>query len=419
MSFMFHPRIIDTFKEGYSFEFFRKDIFSGLTVAIVAIPLSIAFAIASGATPIVGIFTAIIGGLITSTFGGSKYNISGPAGAFVGIISGIIAHYGYTKMLISTFIAGMILMMIGTFKLGRFVKYIPNCVVIGFSLGLGLDILSGQLFDFFGLSVHGGENFFSKITLCYNHIQEINMNSVILGVSSVVIILLVRKINSSLPAFLIAIIINTLFAYVLNLNAETINSKFGIMHLDLPYFRENVLDEVEHPLHLYQYLGISASIAVLAGVEALLAATIADKMTNSYHRPNTELFSLGVANCTSALFGGLPIAGTTARTIVNVKSGAKSPFAGIFHALFLIVLMVIFAKLISCVNMATIAGILFVVSVDMMSIKKIVNLLKSGRRLDNVMIFFTALCVLYLGIVVAIFVGSFLYMFLNKKVKLD
>ena len=414
---MFHPRIIDTIQEGYKFAFFKRDILSGLTVAIVAIPLSIAFAIASGATPIVGIFTAIIGGLVVSLFGGSKYNISGPAGAFIGIIYSIIANYGYSGLLISTFIGGMFLIIASIIKLGKLVKKIPNCIIIGFSLGLGIDILSGQLFDFCGIINYDGGSFLKKIFSFIININSINIKSILLGFFSIFIILVVRKINQSLPAFLISIVIATIILKLTNLQVETINGRFGIMQLSFPDLHKEVLFEIEHFSNLFVYLSSGITIGILAGVEALLAATIADKMTNSYHRPNTELFALGISNCISSLFGCLPIAGTTARTIVNVKSGAKSPISGVFHGIFLIVLISIFGKSISDVAMSTIAGVLFVVAIDMMSWKKIINLIKSKNKIEIFMLFLTAIFVLVFGIVVAIILNTILYYILKRFLK--
>ena len=413
---MFNPQIFDIAKQGYSFNFLKKDLLSGLTVAIVAIPLSIAFAIASGAMPIIGIFTAIIGGLIVSLLGGSKYNISGPAGAFIGIIYATIAHYGYRGLLVSTFLAGIFIMCFSILKFGKFMKYIPNCVIVGFSIGLGFDILSGQIADFLGLMAHGGENFIKKITICWQNLSQTKTHSVLLGTITIISTIIVRKIKPSLPAFLLAIIVSCLVAKLFGLQAETIESKFGLIHLEIPNFHEDIVEEIEQTDNFFHYIIPSLTIAFLASIEALLAATIADKMTGNKHRPNTELFALGIANCVSGLFGCIPIAGTTARTIVNVRSGAKSSMAGVFHGLFLIILIAIFASLISNINMPTIAGILFVVSVDMMAWKKVVNLCKTDNMFNIIMMFFTAICVLLFGIVVAIIANTIVYQILMKTV---
>ena len=406
---MFHPRIIDITKEGYSSCALRKDLLSGLTVAIVAIPLSIAFAIASGTTPVIGIFTAIIGGLIVSLFGGSKYNISGPAGAFIGVIYLTIAHYGYGGLLVSTFLAGVIIMCFATLKLGSLIKKIPNCVIIGFSLGLGIDILSGQLADFLGLQIHGGENFATKITICWHHLMQYKIHSVAIGCLTILITIITRHINKSLPAFLIAIIVSYLSVKFLGLQIDTIESRFGGIHLSLPEFHTTIISQLEHPMHIFYLLPTAFTISFLASIEALLAATIADKMTGEYHRPNTELFSLGIANCISALFGCIPIAGTTARTIVNVNSGAKSSFAGVFHGIFLIILTVLLSGFISGIGMPVIAGILIVVAIDMMSWKKIVNIIQAKDKLQIFIITTTAACVITYGIVAAIMINTLLY----------
>ncbi len=414
--FLFHPRIIDTIREGYTFPFFRKDLFSGLTVAIVAIPLSIAFSIASGSTPMIGILTAIIGGLIVSFFGGSKYNISGPAGAFIGVIFSTIEHFSYNGLLISTFLAGIFLMIFGTLKLGRAIKKIPHCIVIGFGVGLGIDIFSGQLVDFFGITTHGGVCFIARIANFINHFNQSNLDSFVLGVITIICVLAIRYVKDSLPAFLIAIIISCVIAKAFGFHVETIFSRFGEMNLSFPKIQQNVLEEIEHPLHFLPYIGASLTIAILAGIEALLAATIADKMNGGYHRPNTELFALGIANCVSAIFGCLPIAGTTARTIVNVKSGAKSPIAGVFHGVFLIILTAIFGCLISGIGMPAIAGILIVVSIDMMSFKKVIAIFKTKQHFDIFMMLFTIFCVLSFGIVVAIIANTIVWNICEKVV---
>ena len=362
----------------------------------------------------VGILTAIIGGLIVSFFGGSKYNISGPAGAFIGVIFTTIEHFSYKGLLISTFMAGLFLMFFGMCKLGKAVKRIPHCIVIGFGVGLGIDIFSGQIADFFGISTHEGINFITRIVSFFYHLSQVNFESLALGVITIICILLIRSIKDSLPAFLIAIIVSCFIATIFDFRIETIQSRFGVMHLGLPEIQQNVLEEIEHPLHLLPYIGSALTIAILAGIEALLAATIADKMNGGYHRPNTELFALGMANCISSVFGCLPIAGTTARTIVNVKSGAKSPIAGVFHGLFLIILTAIFAGLISKIGMSAIAGVLIVVAVDMMSWKKVVAIIQSKRYVEIFMMFFTIFCVLVLGIVIAIIANTIVWNLCGK-----
>ena len=383
----------------------------------MAIPLSIAFAIASGSTPIIGIYTAIIGGIVVSLIGGSKYNISGPAGAFICVIYNIIAHYGYNGLLISTFIAGLFLILFSIFKFGKYIKFIPNCIIIGFGLGLGFDILICQVPDLLGLQIHSGESFFTKIKIYLQHLNEFKISSFTLSCITIISVYLVRKIcnktNKNFPVFLIAIIISCILAILFGIKTETINSKFGTIHIDFPEFHKTILEEIEHPLHLFQFLTSSVSIAILSGIEALLSATIADKMKNTTHKPNNELFALGIANCISALFGCLPIAGTTARTIVNVKSGAKSSISGIFHGVFIIILIMLFANLISDVSMSIIAGVLLVVAVDMMSWKKVLNICKIHKsifeKFDIFMLFLTAICVLLFGIVVAIIVNTIFY----------
>lgn len=410
---MTYPALIKCLTNGYSFSFLKRDLLSGITVAIVAIPLSIAFAIASGATPTTGLFTAIIGGFIVSTLGGSQFNISGPAGAFIGVIFSIISIHGYNGLLISTFLAGIFLFLMSIFKLGRFVEKIPNVVVIGFSLGLGIDIFSGQIPDFLGFHCQGIPNFIKKWIAYLQHIKDINLQSLFIGIITIISALFVRKKFPKLPAFLIAILISSIITEICGLKIETIYSRFGYIHIEIPDIQWNILEEIEHTTHILQYLFPALTIALLAGIEALLAATIADKMTNTTHNSNFELFGQSIANISLPLLGCLPVAGTTARTIVNVKSGAKSPIAGMSHSVFILIFVMIFANLISQINMPTIAGILIIVSADMMSFKKIKNVLKIDTKTNIAILFLTAIFVPTLGIVYAILINTTLY-YLNK-----
>ena len=414
------PILVDCIRNGYSFSFFKRDLLSGLTVSIVAIPLSIAFAIASGATPTTGLFTAIIGGFIVSLCGGSLYNISGPAGAFICVIFNIIAHHGYNGLLISTFIAGIFLIIFSLIRAGKIISKIPNIVVIGFSLGLGIDIFSGQIPDFFGFKYYGDHDFIPKWKAYINSIKSIDIQSLFISSFTIFVTIFVRKKNSKLPAFLIAIIASGILVKVFGFNIDTIYSRFGYIKIGLPEIHYSILEEVDHPLHLIQYIIPSMTIALLAGIEALLAATIADNMTKTKHKSNNELFAQGIANIVLSLFGCLPVAGTTARTIVNVKSGAKTPFAGMFHSIFILLFLMMFSSLISKINMATIAGILFVVAFDMMSLNKVKQIFLQHNLFDKMMIISTAICVLFLNIVSAILLNTILYyianvFFLKKK----
>ena len=411
---MFRPILFECLKQGYSFSFFKRDVLSGLTVAVVAIPLSIAFAIASGATPTIGLFTAIIGGFIVSFLGGSKYNISGPAGAFIGVIFGVIAHYGYNGLLISNFMAGIFLILFAIFKLGKFVKKIPNVVITGFSLGLGLDIFSGQVPDFFGFKYYGSHAFLTRWHSYFELFKNIHFTSFAIGSLTLITAMILKIKKPKWPAFLIAIIISTIISQLLSLNIETLYSRFGAINLTLPEFHHSILDEIEHPTHLFQYIIPALTIAFLAGIEALLSATIADKIASSKHKSNTELFGQGIANLVLPLFGCLPVAGTTARTIVNVNSGAKSPISGMLHSVFILVFLAIFAKLIVKINMPTIAGILFIVAINMMSVKKIISILKHNIWIEKIIVLSTAICVITNGIVVAIFANSIAYYILLK-----
>ena len=403
------PILFDCLKNGYSFSSFRRDVLSGLTVAIVAVPLSIAFAIASGATPKIGLFTAILGGFTVSFLGGSKYNISGPAGAFICVIFNVIAHYGYNGLLISTFMAGIFLLLFSILRLGKFVAKIPDIVVIGFSLGLGFDILSCQIPDFFGFQYHGSRDFFSKWKGYIENIDNIDIKSVFIASLTFVLAKFITIKKPKLPAFLIAIVISSLITQIFGIKIETIESRFGFIQVAIPSANISMLNEIKNIQHIPQYIVPALTIALLAGIEALLSATIADKIAHSSHRSNTELLAQGIANMTLPIFGCLPVAGTTARTIVNVNSGAKTPIAGMSHSLFILIFLALFSNLLVKINIPAIAGILFLVSVNMMSFRKIVDIFEHGKNFDKLLIISTAICVLLLGIVWAILLNSIIY----------
>ncbi|MDE7169995.1 MAG: sodium-independent anion transporter, partial [Mucispirillum sp.] len=361
---------------GYNLNIFKKDLFAGVTVGIVAVPLALAFAIASGATPSQGIFTAVIAGFFISFLGGSRYQIGGPTGAFVIIIYGIIANHGYDGLLIASLIAGVLLIVFGLARFGSYIKFIPYPVTAGFTAGIGVVIFSSQIKDLLGLSFESSRPEF--IDKCFDiaaNISTINPYAAAAGIATVIIIITVRKISVNVPSHVAAIIIVTAVVYFLNVDIETIGGRFGNISAALPSLGvpEFTIDKVR------AVFPSAITIALLAGIESLLSAVVADGMTSSHHKSNTELIGQGAANIVGALFGCIPATGAIARTATNVKAGGSTPVSGMIHALFIGFFMMFFSFLIEIIPMAALAGVLIMVSVDMMGVKDMKNLMNSPK----------------------------------------
>ena len=406
----FTPVFFEVMK-NYSLALFKKDLFAGITVGIVAVPLALAFAIASGATPSQGIFTAVIAGFFISFLGGSRYQIGGPTGAFVIIIYGIIAQHGYDGLLIATIMAGIILIFLGIARVGSFIKFIPYPVTTGFTAGIGVVIFSSQIKDFLGLTYkETSPEFIDKWISIFSNLSTINISSAAIGIGTVVIILIIRKMSTNIPSHVVAIVISTAVCFFLGLNAETIGDRFGTINAVFPSFTvpEVTIDKIR------ALFPAAITIALLAGIESLLSAVVADGMTGSHHKSNTELVGQGVANILSGFFGCIPATGAIARTATNVRAGGVTPLSGMIHAVFLCLFILFFSFLIEIIPMAALAGVLLVVSVDMMGIKNMANLLSSPKS-DVVVLLTTFILTIIIDLTAAVQVGVVLAALLFMK----
>lgn len=406
----FIPVFFEVIK-NYSSASFKKDLFAGITVGIVAIPLALAFAIASGATPSQGIFTAVIAGFFISFLGGSRYQIGGPTGAFVIIIYGIIAQHGYDGLLIATIMAGIILIFLGIARVGSFIKFIPYPVTTGFTAGIGVVIFSSQIKDFLGLTYkETSPEFIDKWISIFSNLSTINISSAAIGICTVAIILVIRKMSTNIPSHIVAIVISTALCFFLGLNAETIGDRFGTINAVFPSFTvpEVTIEKIR------ALFPAAITIALLAGIESLLSAVVADGMTGSHHKSNTELVGQGVANILSGFFGCIPATGAIARTATNVRAGGVTPLSGMIHAVFLCLFILFFSFLIEIIPMAALAGVLLVVSVDMMGIKNMANLLSSPKS-DVVVLLTTFILTIIIDLTAAVQVGVVLAALLFMK----
>ncbi|MDE7315734.1 MAG: sulfate permease [Mucispirillum sp.] len=406
----FTPVFFEVMK-NYSLVLFKKDLFAGITVGIVAVPLALAFAIASGATPSQGIFTAVIAGFFISFLGGSRYQIGGPTGAFVIIIYSIIVQHGYDGLLIATIMAGIILIFLGIARVGSFIKFIPYPVTTGFTAGIGVVIFSSQIKDFLGLTYkETTPEFIDKWISIFSNLSTINISSAAIGIGTVVIILIVRKMSTNIPSHVVAIVISTAVCFLLGLNAETIGDRFGTINAVFPAFTvpEVTIEKIR------ALFPAAITIALLAGIESLLSAVVADGMTGSHHKSNTELVGQGIANILSGFFGCIPATGAIARTATNVRAGGITPLSGMIHAVFLCLFILFFSFLIEIIPMAALAGVLLVVSVDMMGIKNMANLFSSPKS-DVIVLLTTFILTIVIDLTAAVQVGVVLAALLFMK----
>lgn len=395
------PKLVTVFQEGYSRSQFGSDLLAGIIVGIVALPLAIAFAIASGVKPEQGLYTAIVAGLLISVLSGSRVQIGGPTGAFIVIIYSIVQKHGYDGLATATLMAGVILILMGVARLGTVIKYIPYPVTVGFTAGIALIIFAGQLRDLFGLQMdHVPAEFLEKWPAYAANLGSLNLWALGLGGGTILILLLWPRVTRKIPGSLLAIILTTLVVHLFSLPVETIDSRFGAVSSSLPMPR---LPNIS--LELMRELFSSAlAIALLAGIESLLSAVVADGMTERRHRSNMELIAQGVANIASPLFGGIPATGAIARTATNIKNGGRTPVAGIVHVLTLLLIMLFFGKWAALIPMATLAGILVVVAWHMSEWHLFIRLLKSPPS-DVLVLITTFALTVFVDLVIAIEVG--------------
>lgn len=397
----FTPKTFIILKEAYTREKFISDLVAGIIVAIVALPLSIALGIASGVKPEQGLYTAIIGGFVISFFGGTRVQIGGPTGAFVIIIYSIIQNYGYSGLVIASIIAGFFLIIFGLLRMGNVIKYIPYPVTVGFTTGIALLIFSSQLKDFFGLNIENlPAEFLDKMKILVENFNSFNIIAFLIAISTIIISILWSKKFKKVPGTLIAIIITTFIVQFFNLPVETIGSKFGSVPNNLPAFS---IPQIDLSM-VGELLKPAFTIAFLAGIESLLSAVVADSMIGTKHNSNMELVGQGIANILSPLFGGIPATGAIARTATNIKSGGKTPFAGMIHAIVLLIFMMFLGKLAILIPMATLAGILTIVSYNMSEIKHFMEF-KTAPKSDIFVLLITFLLTVFTDLTIAIEFG--------------
>lgn len=410
---MFRPKIIDTLR-NYNRQQLSKDVMAGLVVGIVALPLAIAFAIASGVSPEKGLITAVVAGFLISALGGSRVQIGGPTGAFIVIVYGIVQAHGINGLIIATFMAGVMLVIMGFARLGSVIKFIPHPLIIGFTSGIAVLIFSSQMKDLFGLKMDAvPADFLDKWESYLGSFVTLNPYAIGIAVLSILVILFTPKITHRVPGSLIALVVTTAAAYFLELPVETIGSRFGEIPSTLP---APVIPHVDFETikNLFQP---AFTIALLAGIESLLSAVVADGMIGGNHRSNTELIAQGSANIFSSLFGGIPATGAIARTATNVKNGGRTPVAGIIHAMTLLLIMLFIGKLAALIPLATLAGILVVIAYNMSEWRNFVSVLR-GPRSDAAVLIVTFLLTVLIDLTVAIEIGMVLaaFLFMRKMI---
>ncbi|NCN06018.1 MAG: STAS domain-containing protein [Spirochaetales bacterium] len=372
----FIPEIVRVFRQGYTRAQLGKDLVGGFTVGVVALPLALAFAIGAGANPSQGLWTAIIAGFFSSLLGGGRFQISGPTGAFVVVISGVVSLHGMDGLITATFLGGLILLIFGLSGLGKLIKYIPYPVTTGFTTGIGVIIAVGQLKDFFGLTIHDyPAEFLPRITSLASGLTTFSPIASTIGIFTLVTMLVLRKFLPRIPAALTAVVLGALATEVFNLPIETIGSRFGAMPKGLP-----TIMIPNFSLNTIRAVFPSAlTIALLGGIESLLSAVVADGMTGHRHNSNGELAAQGIGNILSSLFGGIPATGAIARTATNIKSGGQTPVSGIVHAFVLLVFTLFLADFAVAIPLASLSGVLLIVAWDMSEVRRFWSVRLSPR----------------------------------------
>ncbi len=401
MNIQLKPKLWTILQQGYTRQTFFKDLSAGLIVGIVALPLAIAFAIASGVKPEQGLATAIVAGLIISALGGSRVQISGPTGAFIVVIYGIVQQYGYEGLAVATLIAGVLLIGAGLARMGALLKFIPYPLTVGFTSGIALIIFSAQLKDLLGLRVASvPAGFIEKWEVYAQHVSDINQYALLIALMSLAILIVIPRYLRRVPASLVAIVLMTALVQLLHLPVETIGSRFGAVasSLPIPTLPHISLDLVR------KMFNPALTIALLGAIESLLSAVVADGMMGTKHRPNVELIAQGVGNVISPLFGGIPATGAIARTATNIRSGAQTPIAGIIHALSLLLIMMFFGQWAALIPMPVLAAILVLVAYNMSEWRTFKKLLKSPRS-DVIVLLTTFVLTVIIDLTVAIQVG--------------
>lgn len=410
---MFRPKLLDTLR-AYDRQQFTKDLLAGIIVGIVALPLAIAFGIASGVSPEKGLVTAIIGGFLISALGGSRVQIGGPTGAFIVIVYGIVQLHGINGLIIATFMAGILLVLMGLARLGSVIKFIPYPLIVGFTSGIALVIFSSQIKDFFGLQMGSvPADFVEKWIAYFSHFNTAGLYAPAIGVASLLIIIFWPKVTHKVPGSLVAILVTTVAVHSLNLPVETIGSRFGTISSAIPSPTIPVLQWAT----IRDLVEPAITIAILGGIESLLSAVVADGMIRGNHKSNVELVGQGVANVASSIFGGIPATGAIARTVTNIKNGGRTPVAGMVHAVVLLLILLFFGKWAGLIPMATLAGILVVVAYNMSEWRNFRSVMQ-GPKSDMAVLLTTFFLTVLVDLTVAIEIGMVLaaFLFMRKMI---
>lgn len=398
------PKLFSCLKEGYSKKLFFGDLFAGMSVGVISLPLALAFAIGSGVAPERGLFTAIIAGFLISFLGGSRVQIGGPTGAFIVIVYAIIQKHGYEGLAVATIIGGLLMVLMGIARFGVFLKFIPFPVTTGFTTGIALSIFTSQIKDFLGLQIAEiSPHFFEKWGQLFQQANTWNAWAFFVGMATLVFIFIVRKYFPKWPAAILAIIIPTALCFFFSIPLETVESKFGhiprtIPSISFPLFSYDLVKEV---------FPDAIAIALLGAIESLLSAAIADGITGTKHRSNCELIAQGIANIGSIIFGGIPATGAVARTSANINMGAKTPVAGIIHAATLFLLMILFAPLVDKIPLCTLSAVLIYVAWNMSELPHFIEILK-GQKSEALVLLTTFLLTILIDLSVAVQVGVIL-----------
>jgi sulfate permease, SulP family len=414
---LYAPKLITVLREGYHFADFRADVVSGLTVAIVALPLSMAIAIASGVTPDRGLYTAVVGGFIVSLLGGSRFQIGGPAGAFIVVVALTAERQGVDGVILATAMAGVFLIAAGLLRLGTYIKFIPYPVTVGFTAGIAVIIFASQLRDLLGITLTVKEpgEFLPKLEVLAHSLHTANLSAVAVAAVSIAIIVVLKRLRPHWPGILIAVVVAALASWALALPLETIGTRFGGIPRELPWPAWPVfsLEKAQ------AVLPDAISFALLGAIESLLSAVVADGMTGRRHRSNCELVAQGFANIGSALFGGICVTGTIARTATNVRAGARSPISGMLHSVFLLLFMLIAAPLASYIPLAALAAVLVVVAWNMAEKQEFATLIRSSRG-DATVLLATFLLTIFRNLTEGIVVGFALgaVLFINRMAQM-
>jgi sulfate permease, SulP family len=409
---LFTPKLVTLLRQGYPAADFRADALAGLTVAIVALPLSMAIAIGSGLSPDKGLFTAIVGGFLISALGGSRFQIGGPAGAFIVLIATIVERHGYDGLVLATIMAGIMMLAAGFFRLGTYIKYIPFPVTVGFTAGIAVIIFASQLKELLGLDIaHEPAALIPKLDAVWTRLGTLKPATVVLSVIAIATIVALRRLHPRWPGMLIAVGVTAALAAVLHLDVATIGSKFGEVPRTLPLPSLPSFDLAK----MRAVLPDAIAIALLGSIESLLSAVVADGMSGRRHRSNCELVAQGAANITSVMFGGMCATGTIARTATNVRAGARTPIAGILHAVYILLFMLVAAPLAAYIPLASLGGVLAVVAWNMAEKEEFTSLLRTSWG-DATVLMATFLLTIFEDLTIAIGVGVTLgaFLFLHR-----